>query len=110
MLEVAGRSIGGLCSQTLRFDLDTSLEELILRGPVACHCSPPDREQTASGVMMIPIPEAGVLQRVDGLAEAKAVPLIEGVEITAKVHYPYAAAGRRELSRLYLPAAPRQIW
>jgi len=46
------------------------------------------REQTASGVMMIPIPEAGVLQRVDGIEQAKALDLIEGVEITAKVHYP----------------------
>lgn len=88
MLEVAGRSIGGLCSQTLRFDLDTSLEELILRQACGLPLLTTQREQTASGVMMIPIPEAGVLQRVDGLAEAKAVPLIEGVEITAKVHYP----------------------
>ncbi|MCB0184679.1 MAG: ATP-grasp domain-containing protein, partial [Caldilineaceae bacterium] len=29
MLEVAGRSIGGLCSQILRFGVDASLEELI---------------------------------------------------------------------------------
>ncbi len=87
MLEVAGRSIGGLCSQTLRFDLDTSLEELILRQACGLPLLTMQREQTASGVMMIPIPEAGVLQRIDGLAAAQAVPLVEGVEITAKVNY-----------------------
>ncbi|CAN5524255.1 ATP-grasp domain-containing protein [soil metagenome] len=88
MLEVAGRSIGGLCSQTLRFDMDTSLEELILRQACGLPLHTTQREQSASGVMMIPIPEAGVLQRIDGIAEAQATPLIEGVEITAKVNYP----------------------
>jgi len=33
--------------------------------------------------MMIPIPGAGTLQEVRGVAEAKAVPLIEDVQITA---------------------------
>ena len=34
MLEIAGRSIGGLCSNTLRFELDMTLEELIVREAV----------------------------------------------------------------------------
>lgn len=88
MLEVAGRSIGGLCSQTLRFDLDVSLEELILRQACGLPLPPTQREQRASGVMMIPIPGPGILQRVSGIEQAKAVPLIEGVEITAKLNYP----------------------
>ncbi|MFN8490365.1 MAG: ATP-grasp domain-containing protein [Caldilineaceae bacterium] len=88
MLEVAGRSIGGLCSQTLRFDMDTSLETLILRQACGLPLLTTQREQTASGVMMIPIPGAGILQRVDGISEAEAVPLIESIEITAKLHYP----------------------
>lgn len=87
MLEIAGRSIGGLCSQTLRFGEDISLEELILRQ--ACGL-PLDtkREQRANGVMMIPIPEAGILKCVHGVAEAKATPGIEDVEITARLNYP----------------------
>jgi biotin carboxylase len=87
MLEVAGRSIGGLCSQTLRFDLDCSLEELIVRQ--ACGLSLPSTQRVgqASGVMMIPIPAAGILQQVDGLEAAQGVPLIEGIEITAKLNY-----------------------
>ena len=31
MLELAARSIGGLCSRSLRFGVDVSLEEVILR-------------------------------------------------------------------------------
>jgi hypothetical protein len=38
--------------------------------------------------MMIPIPSAGILKGVTGVEEAAAVPLITGVEITAKVHHP----------------------
>jgi biotin carboxylase len=88
LIEVAGRSIGGLCSQTLRFGGDVSLEELILRQ--ACGLPRPDLALApgASGVMMIPIPEAGLLRAVHGCEEARAVPLIEEVEITAKLNYP----------------------
>ncbi len=88
LIEVAGRSIGGLCSQTLRFGEDVSLEELILRQ--ACGLPHPNLvfDQTASGVMMIPIPEAGLLRAVYGCDGARAVPLIGEVTITAKLNYP----------------------
>ena len=88
MLEVAGRSIGGLCSQILRFGVDESLEELILRQACGLPLLSTEREARAAGVMMIPIPAAGILQRVDGLDAAQATPLIEGIEITARVNYP----------------------
>lgn len=88
MLEVAGRSIGGLCAQVLRFGVDESLEELILRQACGLPLLSTEREVCAAGVMMIPIPAAGILQRVDGVAAAQATPLVEGVEITARVNYP----------------------
>jgi biotin carboxylase len=88
ILEVAGRSIGGLCSQTLRFGTDVSLEELILRQACGLEFENSGREEGASGVMMIPIPEAGLLKEIRGCEDAKAVPLIESVEITAKLNYP----------------------
>lgn len=88
MLEVAGRSIGGLCSQVLRFGVDESLEELILRQACGLPMLSLQREQRAAGVMMIPIPSAGILQGVEGVEAARTTPLVEGVEITAKVHYP----------------------
>jgi hypothetical protein len=87
IVEVAGRSIGGLCSQTLRFGTDASLEELILRQACGLEIESSQRTDEAGGVMMIPIPEAGLLQKVEGCQEAEAVPLVESVEITAKVNY-----------------------
>jgi biotin carboxylase len=88
MLEIAGRSIGGLCSQTLRFGSDLSLEELIVRQALGLEIESAQREGRAGGVMMLPIPGAGILAGVSGLAEAQAVPGIESIEITARVNYP----------------------
>ena len=88
LVEVAGRSIGGLCSQVLRFGIDASLEELILRQAVGLPLGDIGRRDRAAGVMMIPIPEAGLLRAVEGVEEAAAVPLVTGVEITARLHYP----------------------
>ena len=85
MIEIAGRSIGGLCSRTLRFGLGLSLEELILRHALGRDVSGLDREANAAGVMMIPIPKAGTLEEVAGLDEAKAIAAIEDVTITAPV-------------------------
>jgi biotin carboxylase len=83
VLEVAPRSIGGLCSRTLRFGTGVTLEELILRHALGRPIESLERERQAAGVMMIPIPRAGRLRRVDGEAEARAVPGIEDVTITA---------------------------
>ena len=90
LIEAAGRSIGGLCSQILRFahEADVSLEELILRQAVGLPLPGVERERAAGGVMMVPIPAAGTLVDVQGLAEANAVPGIESVEITAPLNYP----------------------
>ncbi|HBY98030.1 MAG TPA: phosphoribosylglycinamide synthetase, partial [Chloroflexi bacterium] len=87
MLEVAGRSIGGLCSQTLRFGTDMSLEELILRQAFGFEVESLSRVGSAGGVMMIPIPGAGILRCVEGIEEAGAVPGVEGVEITARIDH-----------------------
>jgi hypothetical protein len=47
-----------------------------------------ERESRSGGVMMIPIPEAGLLRSVRGIDEAKAVTGIEDVQITTKLNYP----------------------
>ena len=82
VLEVAARSIGGLCSRTLRFGTGMSLEEIILRHALGLPIASLVRERMAAGVMMIPIPRAGILEEVQGLDEARAVPLIEDVTIS----------------------------
>jgi biotin carboxylase len=87
MLEIAGRSIGGLCSTVLEFGVDMCLEELILRHALGEEIPFVERNIHAAGVMMIPIPTAGMLKAVHGVEEAKAVPLITDVEITAPLHH-----------------------
>jgi biotin carboxylase len=89
VIEVAGRSIGGLCSKTLRFGKELmSLEELILRHAVGMETQGIEREDRASGVMMIPIPSAGMLKNVSGVEQAQNVPGIEEINITIAVNHP----------------------
>jgi biotin carboxylase len=85
VIELAPRSIGGLCSRTLRFGTGMTLEELILRHALGWKIPSCDREARAAGVMMIPIPRAGRLQAVHGKADAESVPHVEEVAITAHV-------------------------
>lgn len=82
VLEVAPRSIGGLCSRTLRFGPGLSLEELILQQALGVDPTPHARERLAAGVMMLPIPQRGTLQAVHGREQAAAVPGIEALDIT----------------------------
>ena len=82
MLEIAARSIGGLCSRSLRFGFGATLEELILRHALGLPLRERGREWAASGVMMIPITAAGVLRRIGGQEAARAVPGIAGLDIT----------------------------
>ncbi|GAC1356505.1 MAG: ATP-grasp domain-containing protein [Ktedonobacteraceae bacterium] len=84
MLEIAGRSIGGLCSNILEFGSDMCLEELILRHAIGEEVASLERDKHAVGVMMIPIPRAGILRAVHGVDIAERVPGITGIEITAK--------------------------
>lgn len=86
-LEVAPRPIGGLCAHALRFGPDLiSLEELLVRHALNLPGAEAERELQASGVMMIPVPRSGLLDRVDGIEEARATPQIESIEITARLH------------------------
>lgn len=82
IIEIAARSIGGLCSQTLRFGTGVSLEEIILRHAIGADLPTLSRESQSAGVMMIPIPARGILERVSGKEAAREIPGIEGVTIT----------------------------
>ena len=90
-LEVAPRPIGGLCARALRFAVDEIqdpiyLEELLLRHAVGLPGADWPRESAASGVMMIPVPNSGVLETVEGEEAARAVPGITELQITARLH------------------------
>jgi formate-dependent phosphoribosylglycinamide formyltransferase (GAR transformylase) len=82
LLEIAPRSIGGLCSRTLHFAGEVSLEELLLRHTLGLETEIFERERLAAGVMMIPIPKAGILVQVTGQETAKQVRGIEDIRIT----------------------------
>ena len=82
VIEVAARSIGGLCARSLRFGAGVSLEEIIVRHAIGAGLDGLRRETQASGVMMLPIRAAGMLKQVSGQAEALAVDGVVGVEIS----------------------------
>lgn len=88
VLEVAARSIGGLCARALRFGAGVSLEEVIISHAVGAGLDVLSRETQASGVMMLPIRSAGVLERVSGLSDALGVKGVAGVEISIPVGRP----------------------
>ena len=81
VLELAARTIGGLCARTLRFAAGVTLEELVLRHALGLPVDP-RRETVAAGVMMLPIPRAGRLMAVQGQDEARAVPGVTALEIS----------------------------
>jgi biotin carboxylase len=85
ILEVAPRSIGGYCSRALRFGSDAALEELILQHALGRPLTSTEPASPASGVMMIPIPKAGILCEVQGVERAQEVPGIEEIRLTLPV-------------------------
>ena len=83
VIELAARAIGGRCSRTLDFAAGMSLEELILRHALRMPLPPLTGQERAAGVMMLPIPYGGRLHEVRGQAEARALPGIVELTITA---------------------------
>jgi biotin carboxylase len=81
-LELAARSIGGLCARALRFGTGISLEEVIIRHALGMKLDGLTRESQASGVMMLPIRTVGVLDRVSGQERALAINGVVGLEIS----------------------------
>ncbi len=81
ILELAARSIGGLCARALRFGAGISLEEVIVRHALGMELDGLAREPEASGVMMLPIRSAGVLEGVSGQERARAIEGVVGIEI-----------------------------
>ena len=85
LIEIAARTIGGLCARTLRFGTGMSLEELVIRHAIGQPVETFQREQQAAGVMMIPVPKAGILGEVRGKAAAHHVDGIVEVNITIPI-------------------------
>jgi biotin carboxylase len=85
VLELAARSIGGLCGRVLRFGAGIALEEVVIAHAVGMDPGQLVRSgEAAGGVMMLPVPEAGVLVEVGGADEARAVPGVRDLVVTAR--------------------------
>lgn len=86
ILEIAARSIGGDCARLLGFGTGAGLEELVLRLAMGERVAPP-AVSGAAGVLMIPVPGAGVLRRVEGVLAARRVQAVEDVVIAIREGY-----------------------
>lgn len=86
VLEIAPRPIGGLCSRVLRFGPERIfLEELLIRKILGMPGGNLQRESGAAGVMMIPVPHSGVLEKVEGTEPAAAIAGVSEIQITARL-------------------------
>ena len=86
ILEVAARTIGGQCAQLLKHGTGHGLEDLVIAHAIGKSLSPQD-STSAAGVLMIPIPKAGILRRVEGLTAARRVEHILDVEVYVREGY-----------------------
>ena len=84
LIELAARPIGGKCGKVLRFGDEgaISLEQLVLGHALGLMEDVPPREDEAAGVMMVPIPRAGVLREVKGVDRAHSACGVTDVIIT----------------------------
>ncbi len=82
VIEVAARTIGGLCARTLTFSTGRTLEQLVLAQALGRPPGSTRRRAEAAGVLMVPIPRRGILDQVAGKDRALEVPGITDVQIT----------------------------
>ena len=83
LIDLASRSIGGRCSQVLRFRSGATLEELILRNALGWPLPDLALDGKPTGVLMLSAPRAGRLVSIEGRERALRVPGVEGVDVTA---------------------------
>ena len=83
ILELASRTIGGRCGRIIEYQCGIPLEELVLINALRLPRLQKNKS-SASGVMMIPVTQAGVLRRVEGINKARAVEGVVDVEIDCR--------------------------
>ena len=86
IIEVASRTIGGECARLLRFGTGFSLEALVIAHAIGRPLTIKPAAG-AAGVLMIPIQEAGILRRIEGVTAARAVPFIDDILISIREGY-----------------------
>jgi biotin carboxylase len=86
ILEVASRTIGGECARLLTFGTGHTLEELVIAHAIE-QPLPVVPCAGGAGVLMLPIPGAGILRRIEGINAARAVPGVEEVLVSIRDGY-----------------------
>lgn len=100
LLEVAARSIGGLCGRALTFGLlGESLEVIVLRSALGLPTMDTRPARPATGVLMLPIPATGILDGIEGIDNVRELAGIDEVTLTI-------APGRRVVA---LPEGDRYL-
>lgn len=83
LLEVAARSIGGLCGRALTFGLlGESLEVIVLRSALGMPTMDTRPARPATGVLMLPIPATGILDGIEGIEHVRGLDGIDEVTLT----------------------------
>ncbi len=86
LIEIAARSIGGLCGRSLSFGLlGESLEVMVLRSALGLSTIDASPARPAAGVLMLPIPATGTLTEVAGIEAARAIDGIDDITITIPI-------------------------
>ena len=83
LIEIAARTIGGLCGRALTFGLlGESLEALVLKAALGIRTTDPKPTRPASGILMLPIPASGLLSGVEGIDATMQLEGVDAIEIT----------------------------
>ncbi|MEA2000953.1 MAG: ATP-grasp domain-containing protein [Actinomycetota bacterium] len=86
LIEIAARSIGGLCGRSLSFGLlGESLEVMVLRSALGLSTLDASPGRPAAGVLMLPIPATGTLTEIAGIEAARAIDGIDDISITIPI-------------------------
>ncbi len=83
VLEVAARTIGGECARLVELVTGQALEKLVL-AQLLNMALPSMEFSGGAGVLMIPIPRAGILRRIEGISAARAVSGIKELVISVR--------------------------
>ncbi|MCK4742340.1 MAG: ATP-grasp domain-containing protein [Sulfuriflexus sp.] len=83
VMEIAARTIGGECARLVELATGQKLEKLVLADLLNLPL-PSIKFKGGAGVLMIPIPRAGILRRIEGITAARSVKGIEEVVISVR--------------------------
>jgi biotin carboxylase len=84
LLEIGARAIGGVCGRLHSYGLGLDYLGIALRSSLGEQIVLPQTHQTPSGVMMIPVPQRGRLEAIDGIEQARQIEGIRDVIIISR--------------------------